>query len=569
MAPPTSGPQYTSPSFSPVPTMSPPTMAPGTEVKPPRMRTGSALSAMRDRLNWTPLFAPHMMPVTMATRPATDHTTTQMVLSGMPMDSAASWSSATARRARPMRVRWKNTTSTATRTAAVPAAVSSSLFNRMPATLKDSSGMPTSSFLTLAPQSISPRPSRTKVSPMVAMKRMMGAWFTSGRSTTRSMPKASATITATVARSATATGSPISMSPTRVRAANSTITPWAKLNTPEALKMRTKPSAPSEYMSPAAMPPISTSARKVGAPAMSRKGATNTAWRRLSMRHPQVGVDHRRVVPHLVRRPVGDLAPVVQRHHVPGDVHHHAHVVLDEGHGGPELVVHPENEPAHVLLLLDVHARHGLVEEEEGGLGGQRPRQLHPLLQAIGKPPGGRLADGLDLEEVDDLLHEAPVLELLAAGRPPVQRLQQEGPVHLEQPPGHDVVEHAHALEEGHVLEGPRDPEGGHLVGLEVGAIRAREADGTLVRVIEPADHVEQRGLPGAVGADDGGDLPARDLETHPIERLHRAEAHADPVHLEQRGGPPGAAHRAAPAPATSASAMRMSARTMPTRPSS
>ena len=54
------------------------------------------------------------------------------------------------------------------------------------------------------------------------------------------------------------------MSPTSVRAANSTITPWAKLKTPEALKMRTKPSATSEYMSPAAMPPISTSTRKVG-----------------------------------------------------------------------------------------------------------------------------------------------------------------------------------------------------------------------------------------------------------------------------------------------------------------
>ncbi len=92
-------------------------MAPGTEVKPPRMSTGSALSAMSERLNCTPLLAPHMMPAAMATRPATDHTTTQMVLSGMPMLSAASWSSATARRARPMRVRWKNTARTATSTA--------------------------------------------------------------------------------------------------------------------------------------------------------------------------------------------------------------------------------------------------------------------------------------------------------------------------------------------------------------------------------------------------------------------------------------------------------------------
>ena len=79
-------------------------MAPGTDVKPPRINTGSAFSAMSERLNCTPLLAPHMIPAAMATRPATDHTTTQIVLSGMPMESAASWSSATARSARPMRV---------------------------------------------------------------------------------------------------------------------------------------------------------------------------------------------------------------------------------------------------------------------------------------------------------------------------------------------------------------------------------------------------------------------------------------------------------------------------------
>ena len=101
-------------------------MAPGTEVKPPRISTGSALSAISESENCTPLLAPHMMPATRATSPATDHTTTQIVLSGMPIDSAASWSSATARSARPIARRWKNTASTATSTAAVSAAVSSS-----------------------------------------------------------------------------------------------------------------------------------------------------------------------------------------------------------------------------------------------------------------------------------------------------------------------------------------------------------------------------------------------------------------------------------------------------------
>ena len=83
----------------------------------------------------------------------------------------------------------------------------------MPATLNDVSGMPMSSFLTLAPQSISPKPSRKKLSPMVAMNRMMCSWLTSGRSTTRSIAKASATITAIVSASASHTGTPRSMQP--------------------------------------------------------------------------------------------------------------------------------------------------------------------------------------------------------------------------------------------------------------------------------------------------------------------------------------------------------------------
>src|SRR6266545_6178486 len=322
--------------------MSPPTMAPGTDVKPPRISTGSALSAISERLNWTPLFAPHMMPATMATSPATDQTTTQMVLSGIPMDSAASWSSATARSARPTLVFWKKTARIATSTPAVTAAVSSSLFICTPATMKDASGMPTSSFFTFDPHKSSPKPSRKKLSPMVAMNRMMYSWLTSGRSTMRSMAKASATITSMVRTSAMAVGTPRSISPTRVRAAKSTMTPWAKLKTPEALKMSTKPRATSEYMRPAATPPISTSIRKPGAPAMSRNGPTKTPYR-ISMRTlprlPEIGADHGRVGAHVGGATLGDLLAVVQHHDMARDVHDHPHVVLDQDDGRPPLEI--------------------------------------------------------------------------------------------------------------------------------------------------------------------------------------------------------------------------------------
>src|SRR5947208_16308326 len=88
IAPPTSGPQYTSPTFSPTPMISPATTAPGAEVKPPRTRTGSALSATSDRLNCTPLLDPHMIPATIPPTPAPDHTVSQIVLSGVQTDVA-------------------------------------------------------------------------------------------------------------------------------------------------------------------------------------------------------------------------------------------------------------------------------------------------------------------------------------------------------------------------------------------------------------------------------------------------------------------------------------------------
>ena len=67
--------------------------------------TGSAFSATHTSANCTPLRAPHSMPATSATTPAVAQTSIQMCLSGMPIESAAVWSSATARKPRPTLVR--------------------------------------------------------------------------------------------------------------------------------------------------------------------------------------------------------------------------------------------------------------------------------------------------------------------------------------------------------------------------------------------------------------------------------------------------------------------------------
>jgi hypothetical protein len=125
-------------------------IAPGIEVSPPRITTGSAFSATSESENCTPSLEPQMIPATSAEKPATDHTITQMRLSGMPMDCAAWWSSATARSARPVAVFWKKMASTTTRPAATSAAIRSSWLSSRPpskvpcSTISGSLGMPTS-----------------------------------------------------------------------------------------------------------------------------------------------------------------------------------------------------------------------------------------------------------------------------------------------------------------------------------------------------------------------------------------------------------------------------------------
>ena len=61
------------------------------------------------------------------------------------------------------------------------------------------------------------------------------------------------------------------------------------------------------------------------------------------MRDTQVGIDHLWIGAHFVGRAVGDFLPVVEHHHAIGDVHDHAHVVLDQHDRGAHLVVDVEN----------------------------------------------------------------------------------------------------------------------------------------------------------------------------------------------------------------------------------
>src|SRR5688500_3986566 len=106
---------------------------------------------------------------------------------------------------------------------------------------------------------------------------------------------------------------------------------------------------------PAPKPSQSTWMKKSGCAAICTKGSTRPWWSTsmtVSARLAEVGFDHILVMLDRLRPPVGNADPVVEHHDAVAQIHHHAHVVLDERDRGAEMLAHVEHEAAHILLLL-------------------------------------------------------------------------------------------------------------------------------------------------------------------------------------------------------------------------
>jgi len=144
-------------------------------------------------------------------------------------------------------------------------------------------------------------------------------------------------------------------------------------------------------------------------------------------------------------------------------------------------------------------------------------------------------AVALQVEEVDDLLHLAAMGELLAPrAAEPVQRARDEIVFQQMVAADHDVVEHAHVVEQRQVLESAADAERGPCVRIEARDVAPSIEKLALGRTVAAGDAVDDRGLPGAVWADDRKQLALADRETDIGERAHAAEAQGNGAHFQQ-----------------------------------
>src|SRR5690606_7120845 len=259
----------------------------------------------------------------------------------------------------------------------------------------------------------------------------------------------------------------------------------------------------------------------------------------------EIGLDHGAVVEHLLGRAVGEHLAVVHAHRTPAQLHHHRHVVAHEDEG-LSVRVALANEGRHDLLHRGMHRGKGFVEQRDA-------RRHHEA--------------GAELQELFLAARELPAVEVHHVGE--LEFFQQlhgplAGPVLVEaecHAADHQVVEGAHPVEDPGHLEHAQHAQAGELGGIEPQDASAVEPDLAGVGAQVARQHIEQRGLAGAVRTDQADQLAFRHVHADAVERLEAAEALADVANLEQR-------HHAPFAAAVASRRRTNAARARPQRPS-
>src|SRR5262245_12958437 len=92
----------------------------------------------------------------------------------------------------------------------------------------------------------------------------------------------------------------------------------------------------------------------------------------------EIRLDDPRARLNLPRRALGDLLAVVQDGHAIGDLHDHAHVVLDQDDGEVQVGDEPAQQAHERPSLTLAHAAGRPVRQQRRGLGGQGAARPHP-----------------------------------------------------------------------------------------------------------------------------------------------------------------------------------------------
>ncbi len=140
-----------------------------------------------------------------------------------------------------------------------------------------------------------------------------------------------------------------------------------------------------------------------------------------------------------------------------------------------------------------------------------------------------------DVEELDDPLDHFTVTGFLPIRLADPQHRCRRPVSDVLVAAQHQVVEHRHLREQLDVLEGAGDPQVGDAIRAHPEEVLAHEPDRPLLGVIHARDAVEDRGLAGAVGTDDGEQLPGLDREAHVVDGGDAGKRQGHVLEIENR----------------------------------
>ena len=194
------------------------------------------------------------------------------------------------------------------------------------------------------------------------------------------------------------------------------------------------------------------------------------------------------------------------------------------------------NDVRHELCGLGrVHAGGRLVEQEQLGVGGKRTDDLQTTLGAVRQRAGLLVCQMLHIKDGEQF-HGALMGGLLVL---PVRRQTQHalktGVALLVVQADLYVVLHRHGVKQADVLEGTGDTHAVNLVDGLARGVLAVEQDGAVRGLVHLGKQVEDRGLAGAVGANQTGDLGLADGQAKVVDRLEAAELNTQVDTLESR----------------------------------
>ncbi len=212
---------------------------------------------------------------------------------------------------------------------------------------------------------------------------------------------------------------------------------------------------------------------------------------------------HRIACLELVDAAVERDAPLLDEDQPPAEPLHVTEVVCREQHGGAFAAVHLRDERSDALLCEHVDPDGRLVEVEDTRAIQDRGGEIaaHPLSEA--QLTHGRLQQLAQLERLDDAIELAPIVGV-----------------------GHaiEALDELERLDERQV-----PPQGGPLAEDDADVQRIANAiaprheavddDLAARRDEDPGQHLDGRGLAGAVPADIADELALRDVEADPVDR--------------------------------------------------